>query len=132
MGVGDSLEAAVALPGSIAAGDWVLVGDGIVFAPVDVRFEVRRRRSGAGGNDLGTPASDLVIASFAHHYDPPASGFAAVPFDAKAAGLPADFASGDQLVLRISSSGADPSATYVPNGDGASTMGRIPSLTLPK
>ena len=124
MGVGDSLEAATTLAAPIAAGTWTLVGDGIVFAPIDVRFEVLRRRAAA-------PA--LAVFHVDHHFDPPATGgFAAVTFDATAAGAAVDYAPGDSLVWRFTPSGTDAQATYIPNGDGANAHGRIPSLALPR
>lgn len=130
MGVGDSqLEAAFALRGPIPAGTWHLVGDGAIIASVDVRFELIWRSRGADG---GTGGTDVVLASFDHHFDPQASGFDAVAFEGDAAGPAAAARAGDQLVLRFTASNTTASTAYVPNGDGAQANGRIPYVDLPQ
>ena len=128
MGVGDSLEAAFTLAGPISAGTWHLVGDGIVQAPVDVQYDVIWRHAG----------SDSTLASFQHHFDPlvGANHFDATMYDANATGLAATARPGDLLVLRFTASGpADGGSAvsaFIPNGDGAHALGRIPSITLPR
>ena len=123
MGVGDSLEAAIVLESDVPAGSWHLVGDGIVFAPVDVKYEVIRRHP---------PKSDQLLVTFNHHFDPQMDGsFNAVPFEGSAEGVMASVQSGDLLVLRLTATGGGAMATFVPNGDGAKTKGRIPSLEIP-
>jgi hypothetical protein len=122
VGVGDSqLEAAFALRGPIPAGSWNLVGDGLVLEPVDVHFEVIWR---AG-------QTDQTLVSFDHHFDPQPSGFNAVAFDGTATGLAASAHAGDELVLRFTASNTTAQTAYLPNGDGASANGRIPSIQLP-
>jgi hypothetical protein len=125
VGVGDPLEAAIDLVAPIPAGTWHLVGDGVVIEPVDVRFDVLwRPKSGA---------PDVTLATWFHHFDPDPTGmFNAVPFEADSLGVAADAHDGDQLVLRFSATGATISMAYIPNGDGAHTNGRDPSLTLPR
>jgi hypothetical protein len=124
---GQSHEAAYLLSGPIKAGTWHLVGDGIIFDPCDVTYEVLWR---------GADESDHPIASFAHHFDPPAGAdkYVAVPFDADAAGVKADAVGNvDRLILRISVTGTPPDTLlFIPNGDGAKTGGRIPSITAPR
>ena len=117
MGVGDPLEAAFTLKAPLRAGRWLLVADGIVIEPVDVRFEVL-----AGGASLF---------AIDHHFDPaPAGSFDAVafeaPFEAEAAGE-----AGERLVLRFTAMNATLAMSYIPNGDGALAGGRIPFLDLP-
>ena len=124
MGVGDSLEARYPLPGgAIPAGTWHLVGDGIVFASADITYQVIWRHDG----------SDSVLVEWTHHFDPPGSGFGAIPFEADGAGIAADTRAGDLLVLRFSASGAGTPGrmAFIPNGDGAGAGGRIPSIKLP-
>ena len=126
IGPGGSLEAPFLLAGPIKAGSWHLVGDGVVFQSTDITFDVLWRD--AGNNDH-------PIVSFTHHFDPMPSGFNAVLYEDDAAGVAAPAKSNDQLVLRMSAPpGGYPDGTmlWIPNGDGASTMGRDPSLTLPK
>jgi hypothetical protein len=127
VGVGDSLEASLALAGPIAAGTWHLVGDGIVLKSADVQFDVLWRHG-----------TDTPIVSWTQHFDPPPPPvqFYAVKYDADAAGAAVPAEKGDQLVLRWSIAGPDAGATtaisFIPNGDGANSKGRIPSLILPR
>ena len=126
IGPGGSLEAAYLLPGPIKAGNWHLVGDGVVFQPVDVTFDV-----------LWRDASnvDHPIVSWTHHFDPQPSGFNAVQYEDNALGAAVPAKGNDQLVLRFSAPpGGYPDGTmlWIPNGDGALTQGRDPSLTLPQ
>jgi len=125
IGPGGSLEAAYLLSGPIKAGSWHLVGDGIVFQPVDVTFDVLWRDAGN---------VDHPIVSFTHHFDPQPSGFNAVEYEDNAPGVAAKAKGNDQLILRMSAAaGTYPDGTmlWIPNGDGANAQGRDPSLTLP-
>ena len=125
IGPGGSLEAAYLLSGPITAGSWHLVGDGIVFQPVDVTFDVLWRDAGN---------VDHPIVSFTHHFDPQPSGFNAVEYEDNAPGVAAKAKGNDQLILRMSAAaGTYPDGTmlWIPNGDGANAQGRDPSLTLP-
>jgi hypothetical protein len=95
-----------------------------VLYPVDVTFDVLWRDA----------AGDHLVVSWTHHFDPPASGFNAVQYEEDAVGVAAKAKANDQLVLRMTAQGNYPADTmlWIPNGDGASTQGRDPSLTLPK
>ena len=133
MGVGDPLEAAFTLAGPIKAGEWDLIGDGIVVVSggVDIRFDVIwRPRTDAG------VGADVPLVSFQNHFASLPAGpgqFNAVPFEATGSGVAADAVAGDLLVLRFTAMNAPPGAmAFVPNGDGFKTMGRIPSITLPR
>ena len=126
IGPGGSLEASYLLAGPIKAGNWHLVGDGIVFEPVDVTFDVLWRDAGN---------VDHSIVSFLHHFDPQPSGFLAVQYEDDALGVAAHAKGNDQLVLRMSApAGGYPDGTmlWIPNGDSTNAQGRDPSLTLPK
>jgi hypothetical protein len=93
-----------------------------VLQAADLRFDMIWR-SGAG---------EHVVVSFTHHYDPPTSGYNAVPFDGDADGAAVPAAAGDQLVMRMTVTNASSSApAFIPNADGPHTSGRIPSITLP-
>jgi hypothetical protein len=114
------------LAGPIKAGNWHLIGDGIVGTAADVQFDVIWRRG----------STDQTIVSWTHHFDPPpeAMKFDAVPFEGDALGGEVPALKGDLLVLRWSIPGPDAGAGgigFIPNGDGAGSKGRIPSLTLP-
>lgn len=132
MGFGEPLEAAYRLTAAtapIGAGTWHLIGDGFVYEPVDMRFDVRWRRGAIDGEEA-------TLARFEHHFDPPAEGegrFDAVPYEADARGVAADAQPGDFLVLRFEVRSSHPIGTrqYAPNGDGPLAKGRIPSLRLP-
>ena len=90
--------------------------------PCDLTFDVLWR-NGSG---------DHALASFTHHFDPPATGFNAVPYEADAPGVAAAAKSNDLLVLRFTAQGAMGPLLYIPNSDGANAQGRIPSVTLPR
>jgi hypothetical protein len=109
------------LRNGIPEGTWHIVGDGIVFAPVDVTFELLWRSA----------AGDVPLVTFHHHFDPGANVNTAVPYEDTASGIAADAQPGDLLILRISASNTSGSMTYIPNGDGGRTRGRIPFVDLP-
>jgi hypothetical protein len=124
---GQSHEAKYLLSGPIKAGSWHLVGDGIVFDPVDVQWDVLLRKA---------DGSDTTIVSWSHHYDPPAGSdkYVAVPFEADGDGIRVDAKGNvDSLVLRITATGGPPDTyLFIPNGDGANAGGRIPNITSPQ
>ena len=103
-----------------------MVADGIIFSSADVRFDVLWRHAG----------SDTTILHLEHHFDPPtgADPYVAVPFESDATASAVTAAAGDLLVFRFSVDPVDggPVTTYLPNGEGAHSHGRIPSLTLPR
>lgn len=122
MGVGDSLEAEFTLVAPIGAGDWTLVGDGLILEPVDVRFELLWRDA----------AGEHPIVTFEHHFElPPGDPFDAVHYEETLPGLAVTAAAGDELVLRMQAPTATLGLSYILNGDGAAHGGRIPFLTLP-
>jgi len=123
---GGSLEAAFLLAGPIKAGNWHLVGDGLVFESTDITFDVLWRDAAN---------VDHPIVSFTRHFDPQPSGFDAVLYEDNALGPQVNAKANDQLVLRMSApAGGYPDGTmlWIPNGDADQTHGRDPNLTLPK
>lgn len=123
MGVGDPREAPFTLRGPIPAGDWTLVGDGIIIEPVDTQFDLIWRANG----------TDTVIATWTHHFDPqPPGNFDAVAYEETKPAAAVPSAAGDLLVLRYQAMNATVGMAYIPNGDGERSNGRIPNLTLPE
>jgi hypothetical protein len=123
VGVGDSLEAPFTLVAPLPAGTWHFVGDAQVLGGCTATFDVVVRHAG----------QDTPLFHLENRFDIPATGlrFNAVPYESDAT-APAAGVAGDQLVLRFGASASDaPGKCYVPNGDGASTGGRVPSLKLP-
>jgi hypothetical protein len=108
----------------IAAGTWRLVSDGIVIEPVDVRFQILWRH--ADGSD------DTELAAFTQHFDPLGGGvYRAQAYEQTAQVDAVEAVDGDALVLRYTGESASLGMAYIPNGDGASTGGRIPFIELP-
>jgi hypothetical protein len=75
--------------------------------------------------------------SFTHHFEPlPGGSYAATLYDDDATGIAIDAAVGDLLVWRwsVTAGAADASfaGVIIPNGDGTSSNGRFPSITLPR
>jgi hypothetical protein len=64
VGIGDPLEAPFTLVAPVAAGNWHLVGDGIIFQTCDVTFEIVWR----------SPGGDQTIAGWSQHFDAPPAG----------------------------------------------------------
>ena len=125
LGPGGSLEAAFLLAGPIKAGSWHLIGDGVTFYSVDITFDVLWRDAGG----------DHPIATWTHHFEPLVSSFDAIQYEEDAPGVAAPAKGNDQLILRMTAAPGQYSADktlWIPNGDGANTHGRDPSLTLPK
>lgn len=123
MGVGDSLEATFTLAGPVPAGTWHFVGDGLVFASVDMSFSVLWR----------TTKQDTTLWTVEHHFDVSSTVGEAVPYSTDVAGIAARASAGDLLVLRFSAANSAAGQTaYIPNGDGSNSKGAIPNLTLPK
>jgi hypothetical protein len=95
-----------------------------VLSPSNVQYDFIWRHAGA----------DTTLVTFSHHFDPPSGTFLATEYDADANGVAAPTAApGDQLVWRWSvQSGPDaPAGMIIPNGDGTSSGGRFPSISLP-
>jgi hypothetical protein len=122
VGAGGSLEATYPLLADLKAGTWHLVGDGIIINAGDVTFEILWRDA----------SGDHRLATFMHHFEPLPTGYLAQAYEDDAAGVAAPAKAGDLLVLRFKATATTTGLVYIPNGDGAKAMGRIPNLTLPK
>jgi len=99
--------------------------DAIVIGSVDVQFSLIWRHAGG--------SADTTLAQWTQHWEPLAGGvYDAQAYETDEAAPAIDFAAGDQLVFRYEglSTSIDGQA-WIPNGDGATTGGRIPSITLP-
>jgi hypothetical protein len=125
VGVGDPLEAAFALVAPVDAGNWHLVGDGIIFNTCDVTFDLLWRST----------SGDQTLGSWSQHFDAPPAGpaqFDAIAYDADASAPAVAAQPGDQLVLRFTvTNEVGTGGAYIPNSHGAQANGRIPSVTLP-
>jgi len=126
-----SIEAAYTLSAPIPAGDWTIVGDGILAGSgvqqVTVRFEVRWRPKDHSGD-----GADTVLVSVTNTFNRDTTKpFAAVPYQTTLPGLAAPAEPGDRLVLRVSATGGDPGGLYILNGDGRNAGGNIPRIDLP-
>ena len=122
MGAGSSLDATYPLQGNLPAGQWTIVGDGIVTASVDVSYDILLRHAG----------TDTTIVSWQHHFDPLGGGnFSAQPFDGAATGAAQSVVAGDLLVWRFTGTNSTAAMAFVPNGDGTLSHGRLPSIVLP-
>lgn len=92
-----------------------------------MRFDILWRKA---GTDAG--AGDTPICRFDNRFVRRVpGGFLATPFAADVIAPAPAADAGDQLVLRITTTGGDPGVLYVPNGDGARAMGEIPHIDLP-
>jgi hypothetical protein len=125
------IEAAYTLGAPIPAGDWTIVGDGILAGSgvqsVTVRFEVRLRPKDQSGDGAD---SVLVAATNTFNRDT-TKPFAAVPFKATLPGIAGPAEAGDRLVLRVTATGGDPGGVYILNGEGRNSGGNIPRIDLP-
>ena len=85
-------------------------------------FELLRRRG----------ADDASVAAWTQRFAPKGGGdFTATAYEVDQPAPAIDYQPGDELVFRITGAGATSPSAFVPNGDGARTMGRIPHLALP-
>lgn len=111
------------LRASVPAGTYHVECDAVITASVDVTFTLIWRRGG----------TDRPLAQWMQHWDPLASGrFIAQPYEVDMAGMAIDFQPGDQLVFRYAGANSTADEAFIPNGDGASSSGRIPAITLPQ
>ena len=127
MGTGGSREAEFILQDDVPAGEYRLIADGIITAPVDVTFEILWRRPSR------TPP-DIILMTFQQHFEPRGGGnFDAIPYEVTGQGAAIDFEPGmsDELILRYTGMNSVSPMGYVPNGDGDEANGRIPNLSLP-
>lgn len=121
MGPGGSQDAPFDLRASVPAGTYHVQCDAIVLAPVDVTFTLIWRRG----------ASDTTLAQWMQHFDPLPDGYEAQAYEVDMPAIAIDFDSGDQLVFRYAGANTDNNQAFIPNGDGRTTGGRIPAITLP-
>jgi hypothetical protein len=123
VGPGGSQEAAFDLRGAVPAGAYHLDCDGIIIGAVDVAFSLIWRRG----------ATDTPLAETTHHWEPlPGANYDAQPFAVDLTAPAIEFAPGDQLVFRYAATSTTTANAFIPNGDGARSHGRIPSITLPR
>lgn len=125
------IEAGYTLSAPIPAGEWTLVGDGIIAGSgvqtMTVRFEVRLRPK-----DQTTDAADIVLMSTTSSFSrDTVKPFAAVPYQAKVPGIAGPAEPGDRLILRFTATGGDAGGTYILNGEGRNSGGNIPRIDLP-
>jgi hypothetical protein len=125
--VGTQQDAAFALRASVPAGTYHVICDAVITAPVDVNFALIWRRP---------PGLDTQLAAWSKHWEPRGPGmFDAQPYEVDMAAPAIDFQPGDQLVFRYAgagTTGTTSSESFIPNGDGPNSNGRIPSITLPR
>ena len=123
MGPGGSQEAEFRLRASVPAGTYHVVCDAIIIGPVDVTFALIWHN--------GTSVETLV--TWMQHWEPLASGdYVAQPYEIDVTAPAIDYQPGDQLVFRYAASNTTTPNAFIPNGDGASSGGRIPNITLPR
>lgn len=125
MGPGGFQEAKYGdLKESIPAGTYHLILDAVINANCMIQFEIIQRRG----------ATDTVLATFSDSYMPLSGGenTLAQPFEYDASAPEFSFQSGDVFVFRYSALEAPVAESYIPNGDGMLTGGRIPQIILPK
>jgi hypothetical protein len=122
VGAGGSQEAPYTLRAGVKAGNYHLVLDAIIIAPVDVTFDLVWRSG----------SSDTMLAEWTAHYEPLGGGaYEAQPFEYDEACPAIDYHKGDQLVFRYTGANTASAEAYIPNGDGVHANGRIPNITLP-
>jgi len=123
VGSGGSQEAPFDLEGSVPAGTYHFVLDGIIEASVDVTFDLIWRRG----------STDTTLVEWTMHFDPKGGGdFSATAYEVDEATQAIDYESGDQLVFRYTGANTTSTMGYIPNGDGALSKGRDPNITLPQ
>jgi FtsP/CotA-like multicopper oxidase with cupredoxin domain len=123
VGPGGSQDAAYPLRADVPAGAYHVECDAIITDPVDVTFSLILRRG----------AADTTLAEWTRHWDPLAGGgYDAQAYEVDEVAPAIEFEPGDQLVFRYAGANAASPNAFIPNGDGASAHGRIPSITLPR
>jgi hypothetical protein len=124
VGSGGSLDAEYDLKASVPAGAYHVICDAIIIRSVDVRFELIHRRAGR---------DDVQLATWQAHFEPLGGGqYTAQPYELDVDAPAIDADDGDQFVFRYTGLQSTGIMTFIPNGDGAITNGRIPNLTFPR
>jgi len=119
IGVGHPVEVTYALPGPIPAGNYHLVGDGVISAMPMVQFDLLWREPGS---------QDSTIVSFTHQYP---SGTAA-QYEETKSGAAVAAVNGDLIVLRVTMLSTDPNSEYVPIAEHPPTpTARFLSVDIP-
>jgi hypothetical protein len=123
VGAGGSQDAAFSLKDSVRAGAYHCVLDSVIIKPVDVTFSLIWRRG----------STDTSLVTWQKHFDPIGGGdYDAQPYVVDETAPAIDFQPGDQLVFRYAAgSNTSTAESYIPNGDGDRSNGRIPNITLP-
>ena len=121
MGAGSSQEAGFFLVDDLPAGTWKFVADSIVVRPIDVNFAILVRRADA----------ETVLVEWQEHFDPLPSGYGAQAGELSGKAKGWSFQTGDKLILRYAGTAGGGGMSYMPNGDGMITGGRIPNITRP-
>jgi hypothetical protein len=106
----------------VPAGAYHCVLDAIVITAADVTFDLIWRRG----------QSDMVLATWDEHFDPTPGSFDAQAYELDVDAPAISFGAGDRLVFRYTASAQTQLNAWIPNGDGTTANGRIPSFTLPK
>jgi len=123
VGAGRSQEAAYGLKADVPAGTYHFVLDSIILSPVDIRYELIHRRG----------IDDTLLVMWEKHWDPMDPNlFEAQAYDVEQVAPAVSFETGDKLVFRYTALTGATNDSYVPNGDGKNSNGRIPHITLPK
>jgi hypothetical protein len=123
VGPGGSQEAPFDLRASVPAGTYHVECDAVIIGSVDVTFTLIWRHGG----------TDTTLAQWVQHWDPlPNSNYEAQPYEVDEAAPAIDYRAGDQLVFRYEAMNTTTAEAFIPNGDGASSNGRIPNIALPQ
>jgi hypothetical protein len=125
--VGSFQEAEFELRAGVPAGNYHVACDSIILAPTTVRFTLSWRHADG--------AADTTLSTWTKAWTPlPGGVYDAQAYEVDQAAPAITFEPGDGLIFRyegIDAGTTNPQA-FIPNGDGARTMGRIPSITLPR
>jgi hypothetical protein len=121
---GSHLDAAFTLRAAVPAGAYHVECDAVITASIDVTFSLIWRR--------GT--TDMMLAQWMKHWDPLVGSFNAQPYEVDMTAPAIDYQPGDQLVFRYAGNGPPDvlANSFIPNGDGRNSRGRIPAITLPR
>jgi hypothetical protein len=122
VGPGGSQEASFDLRASVHAGAYHVTCDAVIIGSVDAAFTLIWRRG----------VTDTTLAQWVKHWEPlPDGTFEAQPYEVDETAPAIDWQAGDQLVFRYAAMNTTTPNAFIPNGDGALSHGRIPSIALP-